>query len=265
MQLHQIDYFVAVAETRSFTRGAQRVHVVQSAVSAGIRQLERELGAELFERKPRSIRLTPAGDALLPRAREILGSLRAARDAVHSARGEVTGTVVLGTLAHLGPLDLPSVLHSVQARYPDVVVKLRQTVAGTSSSLAALRAGTLDLALVSAFGNVAAGIELSALHTEPVVFSCSSEHRLAGRAHVGVQDLVDESFVDFPEGWGVRAAVDAVFAAAGAERYVHTEVVDFEMALELVRRNLGLRTVEVALIVGSVDRYKELGPDFRPL
>lgn len=102
MQLSQIQYFLAVAEQLSFTRGAQELNVVQSAVSAGIKQLERELGAQLFVRQGRSVRLAPAGEALLPRARTILAEVDGARDAVDAVGGMVRGTVSLGTLSYLG-------------------------------------------------------------------------------------------------------------------------------------------------------------------
>ncbi|WP_427007836.1 LysR family transcriptional regulator [Pseudarthrobacter sp. H2] len=240
MQISQIEYFVAVAEALSFTRGAERVHIVQSAVSAAIRQLERELGAELFVRHGRTIRLAPAGEALLPRAHRILADIQAARDAVDAVRGTVRGTVALGTLAHAGSIDVLKILQAVRRDYPDIVVKLRQTVQGTRSSLADVRSGALDLALVSVSGEAAAGIELHALHAEEIAFVCSGHHRLAKRKRVSLSEIADEPFIDFPEGWGNRSTVDGAFTAAGLNRTVHAEVVSFGMALELVRQDLGV-------------------------
>ncbi len=240
MQLFQIEYFVAVADALSFTRGARRVNIVQSAVSAGIKQLERELGAELFVRRGRSIRLTPAGEALLPHARGILADVQAARDAVDAASGTVRGTVVLGILAHTGSIDVLRILQGVRRDYPDVVVKLRQTVQGTRTSLEDLRSGALDLALVSVPEQAAAGLELFPLHAESIVFVCPEHHRLSGRKRVVLSEIADEPFIDFPEGWGNRAEVDNAFAAAGLNRTVSTEVVSFAMALELVRQDLGV-------------------------
>src|ERR1700756_3323405 len=98
MELRQLATFVAVAEEGSFTRAADRLHVVQSAVSAGVRNLEKELGAMLFDPSPHSVKLTDAGRALLPEARATLAAAQAARDAVDEARGGLRGTVVLGTM-----------------------------------------------------------------------------------------------------------------------------------------------------------------------
>ncbi len=240
MQLFHLEYFLAVAEALSFTRGAHRVNIVQSAVSAGIKQLERELGAELFVRQGRSIRLTPAGEVLLPRARVVLADVQAARDAVDAANGTVRGTVVLGTLAHVGSIDVLRILQEVRRDYPDVIVKLRQTVQGTRTSLEDLRSGALDLALVSVPEQAAPGFELYPMHVEGIDFVCSARHRLSGRKRVALSELVDEPFIDFPEGWGNRATVDNSFSSAALNRTVSTEVVSFSMALELVRQDLGV-------------------------
>jgi DNA-binding transcriptional LysR family regulator len=249
VQLHQIEYFVAVADALSFTGGARQLHVVQSAVSAAVRQLEHELGAELFVRYGRRIRLAPAGEALLPHARAILAQTQAARDAVDGLRDLVRGTVVLGTLTHLGPINTVEVLNRVNERHPGVVVKLRQSMAGTRSSLEDVRSGVLDLAIVASPAESVPGIVLEPLHTEPIVFICPEDHRLSGAPTVQLEDLADERFIDFPEGWGNRMIVEAAFAAAGAERTVQTEVVSFEMAVDLVRRGFG-----VAFVVASALR-----------
>ena len=98
VELRQLATFVAVAEEGSFTRASDRLHVVQSAVSAGVRNLERELGAPLFDRSTHKVQLTDAGRALLPEARATLAAATAARDAVDAVRGGVRGTVVLGTM-----------------------------------------------------------------------------------------------------------------------------------------------------------------------
>jgi DNA-binding transcriptional LysR family regulator len=253
VQLHQLEYFVAVADALSFTAGARNLHVVQSAVSAAVRQLEKELGAELFVRYGRRIRLTPEGEALLPHARSILAQTEAARDAVDAVHDVVRGTVVLGTLTHVGPIDTVSVLSRLSEQHPGVVVKLRQTTAGTRSSLENIRSGVLDLAIVASPAENVPGIAITPLHTEPIVFICPKEHRLAGATQIRLEDLADERFIDFPEGWGNRMVVEAAFAAAGAERTVQTEVVGFEMAVELVSRGFGVAFVAASALTSADD------------
>src|ERR1700758_4721602 len=98
MELRLLTVFVAVAEEESFTRASARLHLVQSAVSAGVRTLERELGTALFDRPTHRVQLTDAGKVLLPEARNTLAAARAAREAVDLVRGGLRGTVTLGIM-----------------------------------------------------------------------------------------------------------------------------------------------------------------------
>src|SRR5690606_35795735 len=112
MELRQFEYFVAVAEERSFTRAAARVRVAQPGVSAQIRRLERELGEPLFDRSGRSVRLTEAGSTVLPYARAALAAVAEAREAVSELTGLLRGRVVVGTLTAFPTheLDVPGLL-----------------------------------------------------------------------------------------------------------------------------------------------------------
>src|SRR3954462_4431814 len=98
MEIRQLEYFVAVAEEANFTRAAERVHISQSGVSAQIRALERELGAELFDRSGRVARLTGAGEAALPFAKSTLDAAAGVRDAVDEVNGLVRGRVTAGMI-----------------------------------------------------------------------------------------------------------------------------------------------------------------------
>jgi DNA-binding transcriptional LysR family regulator len=94
--------------------------------------------------------------------------------------------------------------------------------------------------LVSVPEEAAPDVELYPLHAEAIVFACPDSHHLAGRKRVSLAEVADEPFIDFPEGWGNRTTVDAAFATSGLHRTVHTEVVTFTMATELVREGLGV-------------------------
>lgn len=243
MQPHQLEYFIAVAETGSFTAGADRVGVVQSAVSAAVKQLERGLGAPLIERGYHRLALTAEGEALLPRAREVLAGIEAAREAVAGARGQVVGTVLFGTLFYFGRWNIAEVLQGFAARHPHVTVRLRQTISGSATNEADVRSGTLDLALISTPAVSLPGLTLTRIHGDELVFICAPDHRLARAGAVSAADLADEIWVDFPTGWGNRTVVDAAFAAAGVSRAVRTEVTSFELARNLVCRGLGVSIV----------------------
>lgn len=256
MQLHQLEYFVAVAETGGFSRGAERVHTVQSAVSAAVSRLEAELGSALFERLHHAVLLTAEGEALLPHARAILDGVARAREAVAGARGELVGVVTLGTMAHVGSVDLAAILAGFHARHPGVVVRLRQTGAGSRTSIEEVRSGALDLALVSTQSRAMPGVGFDELFDEPLAFVCWPGHRLAERGLVDVADAADESYIDFPTGWGNRDAVDRLFDRADVVRSINTEVTAFDLAIDLVRRRLGVTVMPWSGVPDSDDIVK---------
>jgi DNA-binding transcriptional LysR family regulator len=240
MEFHQLEYFVAVAEELSFTRGAQRVHVVQSAVSAAITRLERELDVPLFERSRRRVALTDAGVVLLPEARATLAAVQAARDAVAAVRGGLRGTISIGTMVATGPVDLAEVLGRFHAEHQDVVVRARQAAEGTRAHIRDLRDGSLDLAIISLAGRPPAGITGWPVGSERLILLCPPGHRFADRDSVTLDQIADDPFIEFPAGWGTRAVADRAFAGAGLQRSVHFEVTDYRTAVDMVRNGLGV-------------------------
>lgn len=240
VELRHLEYFLAVAENHSFTEAAKRLHVVQSGVSATIRALERELGAELFVRGPTGVTLTPAGEELRPRARETLDCARAAKDAVNATRGSVRGTVTLGTLTRINVIDLPTLLVELRARHPDVVVHLRAAAAGSDGLLRQLRDGDLDVAFLVFTGPPPADLHARLVAAVPLFLVVPADHSLAQRDSVLLSDLAGMSFVDSPPGYGTRTVIDNAFAAAGLQRTVALEVADLGTAARYIRNRLGI-------------------------
>ena len=240
MELRQLEYYVAVAEELSFSRGARRVHVVQSAVSTAVAKLERELGIVLVDRSKPRVGLTPAGEAFLAEARATLTAARRARDSVAGFHGQLSGSVDVGTMMSSGPIDLPEALGRFHRAHPLVSVRLRQNVSGSAGHLAAIVEGSLDVALVAAPNNrPASGVRLHVLAEEPLVFLCWPDHHLAGRAAVALRLLAGEVFVRFASGWGIRHRVDQALAGAGVDPVAPYEVADYATAAGLVQHRLG--------------------------
>ena len=249
VELHQLEYFVAVAEELSFTRGAHRAHVVQSAVSAAITRLERELNAPLFERTRRRVTLTDAGSALLPEARATLATAQGARDAVAAVRGGLRGSVTLGMMLSTGPLDMAAILGRFSAAHPEVVVQARQAAEGTAAHLRDLREGALDLALVALAGPPPPGISAQLLASEYLLLLAPPDGPLAGRTSIDLAEAAGIPFIEAPAGWGNRAVADRAFAARGLQRTVRFEITDYQTAVAMVRTGLG-----VALLPASSAR-----------
>jgi DNA-binding transcriptional LysR family regulator len=240
VELRQLAVFVAVAEEGSFTRAADRLHVVQSAVSAGVRNLERELGARLFDRSTHKVALSDAGRALLPEARATLSAAAAARDAVDAVSGGVRGTIILGNLQAQGmrSIDLAGVLAEFRAEHTEVEVQIRQ--GGSLEMTRKVREGELDLAFVALPDQSFPGVELAPLASEPIVLAVAAAHPFAGRSRVDLAALADETIVDFPDGWGIRMANDRAFAAAGVTRRVAYEVGDTGSVVGFIRYGLAI-------------------------
>jgi len=240
MELRQLEYFVAVAEERSFTAAAVRLYVVQSAVSAAIKSLERELGVTLLERTSRRVALTDAGAALLPHAQATLDSARDAQDALAEARGGLRGTVRVGTMTSVGVIDVPHLLGDYHGRHPGVLLRLSAAPSGSMGLIAAVVDRRLDLAFVSIPGENPAHITLTDLARIPMDVVLPVDHPLAGSASVAVGDLAGYDFIDSPDGFGNRAVADRAFAASGADRRVTIELNDIATAPAYVRSGLGI-------------------------
>jgi DNA-binding transcriptional LysR family regulator len=254
MELRQLTTFVAVAEEGSFTRASERLHVVQSAVSASIRKLERELGATLFDRSTHHVHLTDAGVALLPEARATLAAAAAARDAIDQVKGGLRGTVALGTMQAQGmhAINVPALLGDFRARHPGVAITIRH--AGGSSAMAdQVREGRLDLAFVALPGRTWPAVTLTPLTSEPIGLLLPTGHPLAKRSSVELTDLQDETLVDMPSGWGTRMAVDRAFAAAGVQRTVSFEVNDTASMIDFIRHGLAIGLLPASFVDGLDD------------
>ena len=124
MDLRQLEYFMAVAEEGSFTRGARRLHSAQSAASASVARLEREIGQPLFLRGTRRLELTEAGRVLLARARSIQDQALGARAELDALRDGLVGTVTIGTILAFGSTVLPRALDVFHRRLPKIAIQL---------------------------------------------------------------------------------------------------------------------------------------------
>lgn len=241
VELRHLEYFLAVAETRSFTGAAKRLHVVQSGVSATIKALERELGAELFVRNRGGVALTIAGEQLQPRAQATLDAARAARESVTPGTdGAVTGTVAVGTLTSITVVDLPALLMQFHSAHPGVAVQLRSASAGTTGLEQQLRDGDLDIAFLVFTGAPPADLRTRLIAAAPLLLVVPAGHPLATRTTVTLAELAEFPFVDCPPGYGNRAVVDNAFAAAAVRRTVTLEVADIGTAAAHIRNGLGI-------------------------
>jgi DNA-binding transcriptional LysR family regulator len=188
MELRQLEYFVAVAEEAHFGRAAQRLYVGQPAVSQQIRRLERELGATLFDRSSRQVRLTEAGERLLPQARSVLAAAETARRSVRKDGERAKRTLRLGTCSGLGD-HLYRVLDGLATLMPEVVVDLISTPADSRAE--AIASGRLDAALTHGEPQQESGVDCLDLWLDPLVAAVPGRHPLAARSEIAISELAD--------------------------------------------------------------------------
>src|ERR1700753_518035 len=216
MELRHLRYFLAVAATRSFTRAAAQCYVAQSALSEQIARLESEVGAQLFVRTSRTVRLTAAGEVLIPLAQRILADVETAQAELDALAGLRRGRLRLGLIQTSGgPLDLAAVLGDFHRRFAEIEFEV--TSEPSTGMVTAVSAGTLDLAIVGlAPDDIPAGLERQLATRDPLVAGVGPRPPLAGRGRTGLPELTGGgAFIGFRRGSGIRRYVDAAFIRAG--------------------------------------------------
>lgn len=263
MELRQLEYFVAVAETASFTRAAERLHVAQPGVSAQVRRLEAELGHELLDRSGRRVRLTAVGAAVLPRARAALEAVAGVRLAVDELAGLVRGRVAVG-MVPTGPAGyLTGLLGDFLRAHPAVEVTL--TEANADALLAQVLDGTLDLAVAGVAGRAPAGIETAVIAEEPLVAAVAHDDPLAQRDAIALAELRERRLISLPRGSGLRTAFDAGCAAAGFTPQIAFEASGTDALVQLAARGLGVAILPRVVAVAQAQRLHAIALEDPPL
>ena len=249
MELHQLRYLCAVADTGSFSRGAEQSHVSQPSLSQQIRKLEDELGARLFDRLGRSVRLTELGKTFLPRARAVLRELETARGEVDERKEFVGGFLRLGVIPTVAPYLLPAQLTAFSRKFPQAHLSVVEEI--TPVLLERLRAGHIDLAIL---GLPIRGheFETAPLLTERLFAAVPRNHRLAKRTSLFLKDLRAEPFLLLRDGHCFR---DTAVEACDRAR-LHPQIVfesgQFSSLLSMVGTGMGVSIVPEMAIERSI-------------
>ena len=197
MEVHQLRYFCAVARRGSFTRAAEDERIAQPSLSQQILKLEAELGAPLFERRGRTVRLTPCGELLLPQAQEILRRLTCARQSVQALVNGVHGRLAVGAIPTVMPYFLAPRAPEFTAEFPEVDLRLVENT--TPRLIEALQSGDIDLAVV-ALPIASPDMICSELFREPVLAALPPQHPLAAAEVVDFSALRQEKMLLLREG-----------------------------------------------------------------
>jgi LysR family hydrogen peroxide-inducible transcriptional activator len=240
MEVHQLRYFCAVARHGTFTRASEVEHVAQPSLSQQILKLEAELGARLFDRLPRSAKLTVFGKAFLPKAERILRELEQAKSEVREMSGNEKGEVVVGIIPTIAAYLLPRLLNGLRVRHPSIATKIVEDI--TPALLQRLQEGTIDIAVVAL---PIPGAELSSveLFEEKFYAVLPEKHRLASRSSINLAELNREPFLLLKEGHCFRDSVIAACNKLKMSPSIVFESGQFATILAMVSAGMGVSAV----------------------
>ncbi len=250
MELHQLRYLCAVADTGSFSRAAERCQVAQPSLSQQILKLEEDLGAKLFDRLGRSIRLTEAGHAFLPHARSAMQHLEEARSSVTAQNLDVRGSVTVGVIPTIAPYLMPGYTAGFAAQFPEA--KLRIIEETTPVLVKGLRDLSMDLAIL-ALPLRHKDLELVPLRTEPVFAVLSKGHRHASAESLSLKDLRGEPFVMLRDDHCFRDLSLAACNSARITPNIAFESGQFSSVLAMVGAGVGISMVPEMAVDPAAD------------
>lgn len=256
MEFHQLRYVCAIAETGSFSRAAERCHITQPSLSQQVLKLEEELGAKLFDRLGRSIRLTEAGRGFLQHARSILHEMEAARAGVAEKSMDVRGSVAAGAIPTIAPYLMPKYAARFAKQYPEA--RLRIVEETTPLLVDGLRNLSIEIAIL-ALPLYHKEFELFPLVTEPLFAALPKDHPRSGAKSIALRDLSGEQFVMLRDAHCFRGLSISVCARARVTPRIAFESDQFSSILGMVTAGVGVTLVpEMAIDRGAGCRYVRL-------
>jgi len=259
MELRHLRYFVAVAEDLHFGRAAERLHMAQPPLSQQIRQLEIEIGFDLFRRTKRSVQLTEAGQLFLDRVRVIFAQVdRAIEIGRQASRGDL-GQMIVGFVGSAAYNVLPPILQSMRTQVPGVGLELRELT--TVQQLQWVVEGNIDVGFVRPPVDLP-GLESEVIFQEPLMVALPECHPLCQDKTVAVRSLMNEFFIQFPRvlAPGLYDPIISLCQQAGFSPNVVQEAIQMQTIVSLVAAEMG-----VAIVPASLQNLQRKGVVYKPL
>jgi DNA-binding transcriptional LysR family regulator len=253
MEVRQLQIFRMLAEELNFTRTAERVHTVQSNVTAQIKALEEELGVPLFDRLGRRVVLTDAGHRFLPFADQALCAMEQGQHAVQIG-AEPSGPLRIGAPESVLTYRLPRVLYAFRKRYPHVEVIFRPY--NNTTLVAEIDSGRFDMAIRLADDSPDLPVESIRLRTERVFLLCGMEHPLGRTRRVRPTDLEGQNLLLTENGCGYRAKLDRVLAMQNVRPGHVTEFSSVEAIKPCVSAGMGIALLPAIVVARELREHQ---------
>jgi LysR family hydrogen peroxide-inducible transcriptional activator len=247
MEIHQLRYFLAVADEGNFSRAAEKVHVAQPSLSQQIQKLEREVGQPLFDRLPRTVVLTEAGKRFREFAQRILSDVADAQRCIDEFKGQAVGKLVIGAIPTIAPYLLPRVLPRFRQEHPQVTVEVVEDV--TENLVRNLEEGEVDLGLVSTCES--RDFSKEPLGEEPLLVAAPAGHHLTKKERVTWRDLKQERFLMLHRAHCLSRQVEEFCSAHGLHPELSVRGAQLATIVGMVAQGLGLSLVPQMMADGE--------------
>jgi DNA-binding transcriptional LysR family regulator len=248
-QLQQVEGFLEVARRGSVSRAAEALFITQPTLTARLHGLERELGAKLFLRTPRGMRLTEAGHAWVPFAERAMRALVEGRDALEQVMAASAGHLVIASAPAVSTYVLPALLEKFVAAHPRVEVSVRT---GHSEDLVAMvLREEVQLGLGRQIHHP--DLDLRPFHREVLVLVCAGDHPFARRRSVTMAEVTNEKLIMFDRTSSYYEITHAAFLSSRIKLRHYMELDSIEAAKKMVERGLGVALLPASAVVREVD------------
>lgn len=237
MNLRDLRYLVALADTRHFGKAAARCHVSQPTLSAQLKKLEEYLGVELIERQPRRVALTEIGEQVVARARRVVND---SDELLTLARGQhdpLSGSLKLALIPTIGPYLLPQIAKQLRKHLPKLKLMLYEYQ--TEPLLRSLRAGEIDMGIL-ALPVHADGVETSTLYDEDFMIALPKGHRLTEKSNVKLSDLAGDTLLLLEDGHCMRDQALDICGHAALDEDQDYRATSLETLRQMVAAGMGV-------------------------
>jgi LysR family hydrogen peroxide-inducible transcriptional activator len=251
MNLRDLRYFIALAETRHFGRAAEACFVSQPTLSTQLKKLEEELGVALFERAPRNILLTPAGEQILRHAKLALSHVASMQEIAKHTKNPESASIRLGIFPTLAPYLLPHVVPKLRKRFPNLELLLIEEK--TEILIHQLRDGLIDAAIL-AEPLTEEQFESMHLFTEPFVLALPEKHPLSNQLTLGMGELEQQHLLLLEDGHCLRDQALAVCALSGASEKEGFRATSLETLRQMVAAGVGITLLPMLAVKPPVPK-----------
>jgi DNA-binding transcriptional LysR family regulator len=259
MDTANLQAFIKVAETRSFSLAAEQLFLTQPAISKRIKQLEEQLGTHLIDRIGKQLNLTRTGELLLPRARQIMLDLQSMRQQIADMEGSPMGPLSMATSHHIGLHRLPPVLRAYSAEYPEVDLDLHFMDSEQACSL--IEHNQMDLAVVTLPFVTSAALDYQTVWQDELKIVCASNHPLTQIDKPALEMLIQHVAILPSHGTFTREAIESALAPYKDELKISLETNYLETIKMMVSVGLGwsilpMSMVDHSLVALDIDEFK---------